>query len=157
MKPEDWPVRSRTVIPYPRGTNEPVLSSVQLIAEASRLAVAPRTARPDALVLADTHFYRVHLRTLPSRSIEINLLLQEGTGSRRIEGERSVTRVALESGLLDGEPGEDPFRLLELEGELQVAVDTETGLPVRVQGTWIGMGTVTVNLVRARLDSPCRS
>lgn len=155
--PGSWPVRSQGVIPYPEGLapGEPVLASAALIAQAARFAANPADATTSFVVLSDTHFYRVRLREMPERSIATGLLLQTGEGRRRVEGERRVKRVALDHELMDGQPGEDPLRLLELEGELQIAIDTATHLPVRVQGTWLRVGTVPVNLVRARLAAGC--
>jgi hypothetical protein len=155
--PESWQVRSRAVIPYPAALlpGEPVLASTSLIAQAARFAAAPGSAPARFVVLSDTHFHRVTLREMPARHIDTALTVQTGTGERRIEGGRPVQRIALDHELLEGEPGEDPLRLLELEGDLQIAIDTETRLPVRVQGTWLRVGTVPVNLVRARLDAGC--
>jgi hypothetical protein len=151
--PQDWPVRSRTLIPRPAGSA--TLAPLQLIAEAARFAATPGAAEPVFTVLSDTHFYRVRLQSLGERAIAAGVLVQTAGGTRRIDGERSVRRIGLAYELLDGAPGEDPLRLLELEGDLQVAIDVESGLPLRVQGTWMRVGTVPVNLVRARLAADC--
>jgi hypothetical protein len=107
-------------------------------------------------VLTDTQVYRVVLESRPDTVMQANVQLEPGANGAGIHGERTVRRVDVRPHLLGEAPEEEPFSLMELEGETALMIDRETGLPLQIQGRWMRVGTVTVPLTRARLRSGCR-
>ncbi|MFM7275003.1 MAG: hypothetical protein ACKO4A_14320 [Gammaproteobacteria bacterium] len=154
--PSHWELRSAGLVDYPvspRGSA--VITPIMLIAEAAALARQDAPAKATRWVFTDTQLYRVVLQSRPDESLDLSFTLSRGKAQSALAGERSVRRVDIRPHLQGGEPEEEPFTLLELDGEIAVFVDRETGLPLRIQGTWMRVGVVPVDLASARLAAGC--
>jgi len=68
---------------------------------------------------------------------------------------RTAQRVSVMPRLLGNADEKEPFSLLELTGDLAIFIDVETGLPLRIQGTWLRVGTVPADLARAEMVPGC--
>lgn len=153
--PAQWEARSAVLIPYPPSPERgPVLSPVMLVARAAELVRGNGKMR-DQLVFTDTQLYHVRLTTAPSENIEADFRLIENGKQRRVRGTRMAQRVSLVPRLLGSAPEDEAFSLLELSGDLAIFIDAETALPLRVQGSWLRVGTVPAELARAELRSGC--
>ncbi len=151
-----WTSRSAALIPYPAhaDTGAPVLTPVMLVARAAELVRAGRKAS-DQLVFTDTQLYHVRLATAPPDSIDISFRLVVDGKERRVREMRKAQRVAVMPRLLGTAEEKEAFSLLELTGDLAIFIDTESGLPLRIQGTWLRAGTVPADLAHAELAPGC--
>jgi hypothetical protein len=151
-----WKIRSAAMIPYPQDhqPNAAVLTPLLLLQRASEL-VMHKGAASEQLVFTDTQLYRVRLVAAPAENLDADYRLQRGKQRQLLREARPSRRVSLIPILLGQDAEDEPFSLLELSGDLAIFIDTETGLPLRIQGTWLRVGTVPVNLVRAKLDDGC--
>ena len=93
--------------------------------------------------------------TRPPEDITVDFLRVEGNEQQRVRGPRVARRVAVVPRLLGDDPEKDPFSLLELTGDLAIYIDAETALPLRVQGSWLRVGSVPAELARAELEPGC--
>jgi hypothetical protein len=151
-----WTPRSAALIPYPAHpeAGAPVLTPVMLLARAAELVRAGRKAS-DQLVFTDTQLYHVRLAASPTDSIDVNLRLVVDGKERSVREPRQAQRVAVMPRLLGTAAEKEAFSLLELTGDLAIFIDTESGLPLRIQGTWLRVGTVPADLARAELLPGC--
>jgi len=153
--PGRWRRQSGVRITYPVARNgEAVLTPVMLFQRAAELVATDLKVR-EQLVFTDTQLYRVTLRAAPAGPIEADVSVVEGSEARSISGERLARRVAVLPALLGDSPEKEPFTLLELGGEISVFIDVESRLPLRVQGNWLQVGTITAELARAELRANC--
>jgi len=151
-----WNIRSAKLIPYPQDhqPNAAVLTPLLLLQRASEL-VSRNGESSEHLVFSDTQLYRVRLVAAPRENVEVNFRIEHGKNRQQLREARAARRVSLVPILLGQEAEDEPFSLLELSGDLALFIDTESGLPLRIQGTWLRVGTVPVNLTRAKLDDGC--
>jgi hypothetical protein len=153
---EQWAVRSAALIPYPSHADkaDPVLAPVMLVARAAELVLS-RGKVSDQLVFTDAQLYHVRLATAPTEKIETDFRLAGDGPERRVREARTAQRVSVMPRLLGNAAEKEAFSLLELTGDLAIFIDTESGLPLRIQGTWLRVGTVPANLARAELVPGC--
>ncbi|MEE4660912.1 MAG: hypothetical protein V2J89_10600 [Halieaceae bacterium] len=92
-------------------------------------------------VHTDLNFYRVNIRRIGRDSLSIDAAL--GLAGPL---EREVDLVALSAQVV-GEPRDKPdFALLGLEGDLIIAFDTVTGVPLQIRGQAPRLGGVSIDL-----------
>ena len=154
--PETWPLKSASEIPLPPDVDgSAVITPLMLLSRAAALAMRPQPGKVDEVVFTDTQAYRVVLESRGEEAMNARFSLDRGHGQEAVNGMRSVRRVDLRPHLLGDKAEEEPFSLLELEGETALMIDRATGLPMQIRGNWLRVGTVTVNLSSARLRSNC--
>jgi hypothetical protein len=151
-----WTSRSAALIPYPSHPDggSPVLTPVMLVTRAAELVRAGRKDS-DQLVFTDTQLYHVRLATAPADSIDISFGLVVDGKERHVREIRPAQRVSVIPRLLGTAEEKEPFSLLELTGDIAIFIDTESGLPLRIQGSWMRVGTVPADLARAELVPGC--
>jgi hypothetical protein len=155
--PEVWPLRSATLVSYPpEAGRNPVITPLMLLERASSLARRPQTGKVDHFVLVDTGLYRVMLESREQETLDAEFSLQTRAGARVVSGTRAVRRVDLRPHPVGSVEGNEAFSLLELEGEVALLIDLETGLPLRITGGWMRVGSVAVTLTQASLRDGCR-
>lgn len=147
-----WTVTSQQLIDYPadRPPGLKVVNSAMLLAEAAAMA-RNNEARRTMLAFTDTQLFRVQLEARGIEQFAEKFTLKRNNKTSNIKGERRVMRIGIESQLLGDEDEDDPFTLLELEGDLSVLVDMELFLPVLVEGSWYRIGTIPAALESARM------
>jgi hypothetical protein len=133
-----------------------VITPLMLLERASSLARRPQTGKVDHFVLVDTGLYRVMLESREQEILNAEFSLQTRTGTRVVSGTRAVRRVDLRPHPVGSVEGNEAFSLLELEGEVALLIDLETGLPLRITGGWMRVGSVAVTLTQASLRDGCR-
>lgn len=154
--PETWPLTSASEIALPPDVGgRAVITPLMLLSRAAALGMRPKTGKVDYVVFTDTQAYRVMLESRNEETINTSFSLDRGRGPEAINGSRTVRRVDLRPHLLGDKAEEEPFSLLELEGETALMIDRETGLPLQIRGNWLRVGKVTVNLASARLRGQC--
>ena len=124
------------------------------LARASELVRARRKVS-DQLVFTDTQLYHVRLATAPPDGVDMSFRLIADGHQRHVREIRTAQRVSVMPRLLGNADEKEPFSLLELTGDLAIFIDVETGLPLRIQGTWLRVGTVPVDLARAEMVPGC--
>jgi hypothetical protein len=151
-----WNTHAAALIPYPShpDAGAPVLTPVMLVARAAELVRAGRKAS-DQLVFTDTQLYQVRLVAAPADGIDMSFRLVADGKERRVREMRPAQRVAVMPRLLGNAQEKEAFSLLELTGDLAIFIDTGSGLPLRIQGTWLRVGTVPADLTRAELLPGC--
>ena len=155
-EPRDWELRSAGLVNYPVSTRgNPVITPIMLIAEAAALALQEAPGKTTRWVFTDTQLYRVVLESRPDDTLEARFTLERGGERKEQSGERPVRRVDIRPHLQGDAPEEEAFTLLELDGELAIFVDRQLGLPLRIQGTWMTVGVIPVDLSSARLRAGC--
>jgi len=153
----EWVTRSAALIPYPARAHaeaDAVLTPVMLLARASELVRARRKVS-DQLVFTDTQLYHVRLATAPPDGVDMSFRLIADGHQRHVREIRTAQRVSVMPRLLGNADEKEPFSLLELTGDLAIFIDVETGLPLRIQGTWLRVGTVPADLARAEMVPGC--
>jgi hypothetical protein len=155
---ERWELRSEELLPYPtRGQDAatPVIVPEMLLARLATLGSSARTRQSSFLVFADKVLYRVNATAARTKLIEAQVQFEQGSDSRTLRGPRPARRVRIEAEPFAGQTEDEEFTLFELGGDLSVFIDVETALPLGIQGTWMGVGTVPVSLQRARIAADC--
>lgn len=152
-----WIPSTSKQIEYPIkiSADDPVITPLMLIEHAARLVHDGQKNSSQHLVFTDTQLYRVTLELAPEQKLAAKFTLTQDTRSTLVNELRSVRRVSINAQLLGEEPENDSFSLLELSGELAIYIDVQTGIPLRIQGTAIGLGTVPVAISKAVLEREC--
>jgi hypothetical protein len=154
---ERWPM-SQVFKPYPEE-----LPSRAVVSEPSGLfyflAVAPLESPGDEVT---THLFSqgrvVSVSLAVEERIEVGVdYLASGSGAsaqRRMEGRMQVLRVRLGGRPLVKGNEEADFRLLGLGGDIEIFLDPENRLPIRISGEIPGAGRGRVRLRRVVLAPP---
>jgi hypothetical protein len=156
---ERWELRSEELLPYPRsadsGSAQAVIVPELLLAQLATLGSSARTRQASYLVFSDKLLYRVNATAAQTKLIAANVSYEVGRESRTLHGPRPARRVRLAAQAVEGQAEDGEFTLFELGGDLSVFIDVETALPLGIQGTWMGVGTIPVSLARARIAADC--
>lgn len=98
--------------------------------------------------------YRVTITSLDTEVIDVSFTLGEGGVERTVAGGRNVRRVRLEPELLGSASDPEPFEFLGLERSIDLLVDQELGIPLRVIGYTPRVGEGALDLARVELAGP---
>jgi hypothetical protein len=155
--PQQWASGKRELLPYPanRPAKAPVLVPIMLLERAAHQARTSAARAPGYLVFTDRQLYDVTLQSRGVHSLAVDYQLKEGGRKRRIEQTVKVMQIELQPKLLGDQPEDDPFTLFELGGNLTIYVDLDRFLPVRIQGSRFGFGSIPANLTSATLAGKC--
>ncbi|MBP8924438.1 MAG: hypothetical protein KBG75_01135 [Pseudomonadales bacterium] len=152
-----WTPTTSKQIEYPIkiSVDDPVITPLMLIEHAARLVRDGQKTVSQHLVFTDTQLYRVTLELAPEQKLAAKFTLVQDTQSTRVNEPRTARRVSINAQLLGEEAENDVFSLLELSGELAIYIDVRTGVPLRIEGTATGLGTVPVTISKAVLARDC--
>lgn len=143
--PRDWPLSSRLSITLPDAAkNGTVISPSALFALLGDLVDQP--GRGDLIVNTDLNFYRLEISR---RDQELDLGEELAWGDQRLRGRRSVYRLRLHAEPLPGNPEDDDFSFMGLSGDIEIDVDRDTGLPLRISGRAPRIGDTVLRLMVA--------
>ena len=151
---EDWPITSsnRFALPDAHATDAAVLSPTLLLIEAARMTARDEQTR-EVDVFTDKQLYRVRLERQPAEQMDVDLVLNSNGSKISLSGDRAVTRFRILPTLLNLEDEDEPFKLLELSGELSIAIDNAYLIPVLVEGSWFRIGRIPAALSEASLNN----
>ncbi len=130
---DTWQATSRRELPYPAGA--PLVTDAHLL-----LALATPDISQEFTVLTDLNFYRVTL--VPAGEDLVAADPSLGLASPQREVRLTILRA---EPLLVLENKQD-FGLLGLTGDIVIAWDRESGLPLQLRGEAPRLGNVVVNL-----------
>ncbi len=152
-----WIATTSKQIKYPIAisADEPVITPLMLIEHAAGLVRDGQKNSSQHLVFTDTQLYRVTLELAPEQKLAAKFTLVQDTRSTRVNERRTTRRVSINAELLGEEAENDDFSLLELSGELAIYIDLQTGIPLRIQGSATGLGTVPVAISKAVMEREC--
>ncbi len=139
----EWQLTSRRKIDYPEGRRQ-VTDALLLLA-----LLEPAGAAQTFVVNTDLNLYRVTATPAGEDLIEVEPGLG-GVASRH----RDTDLLRIEAELLQPAQDRPDFTLLGLSGELLVAFDRASGLPVQVRGRAPRLGYVVLTLKSAELREP---
>lgn len=139
----EWRLTSRRQIDYPEG--EPRVTDPLLLIALLR----PGADSQSFLVNTDLNLYRVSAESAGEDLVEVDPKLA-GFGTRH----REVNLLKVTAQRLQPAPDKPDFSLLGLSGELLVAFDRETGLPLQVRGKAPRLGFVALTLKSVELREP---
>ncbi len=141
----EWQLTSRRKIDYPEGQRQ-VTDPILLLA-----LLTPGGANRTLVVNTDLNLYRVTATPAGEDLIEVEPGLG-GVASRH----RDADLLRIEAELIQPARDKPDFTLLGLSGELLVAFDRASGLPVQVRGRAPRIGYVALTLKSAELREPAR-
>lgn len=150
--PQQWPVSSRRALPFPAVGEGGVVTSAQaLLALAGEVIGA--TGEPlTVYVHTDVNFYQVRLAAAGEETLDVDYTL--AGGSQRVRGKRTAAVVRLEA-VPAGTPRDPPdLTLMGLGGDISIALDKQTRLPLQVRGSAPRLGKTSIDLVAAELSQP---
>ena len=136
----EWRLTSRRKLDYPADAG-PVTDTLLLLALIDPAKTAGFT------VHGDLNFYRVTAAPAGEDRIEVSAGLPGGTGRFR-----EVDLVTLSAEPLVTLEDKDDFNLLGLGGDITIAFDRATGLPLQLRGRAPRIGMAEINLKQARLS-----
>jgi hypothetical protein len=101
----------------------------------------------ELVVQTDFNFYRVSLGIVGRESLEVEYTVD----GERVAGVREVILVGLDTAPVEPLTDKPDFSLLGLEGNVIIAYDAETGVPLQLRGRAPRIGQTKLNLVAATL------
>ncbi len=145
--PRVWKDLTRTTIPLPpssRDVTDPAALFLMLTTATDAWRAQPQTIH----TFSKNAVHRVEVVPRGPGRTRARYTLTDAEGTREIVGMRDTFVFALRP--LPGEDGSaGEMQLLGLEGEIEFAVDTETGLPVQISGRIPPVGQVHIRLQSA--------
>ena len=144
---DDYQVTSERQLDYPAAAG-PVTDAVLLLALAAP-GSAPGKAQP-FIVQTDLNFYRVTATTLGEESVAGEFVLD----GRKSGGPRPARLVQLTAEPIKPLADKPDFSLLGLSGDIVIAFDAATGVPLQLRGRAPRVGEATIDLRRASLRKP---
>ena len=153
MPPEQWSRVKNSFYPYVTNKTrcERVIDPLTLL---YALSVTDWSG-PGALELClfnKQGLYLARLKNEGGERLKTAFLEQRGESIRTVEREVDARRIRLTSRPLDPEAKDlDPFEFLGFEGEVQILLEAESGIPLRLTGEIPSVGPVELNLTKAGL------
>lgn len=138
----DWRKTSSRSLPYPGG--DPMVTDALLLL----VLAAPDRQQRKFVVNTDFNFYRVEARPGGTDSVEVEADLDGGSRLRQVD---LVTLVVEPIPPLQDNPD---FALLGLSGDIVLAYDRATGIPVQVRGQAPRIGAAELTLRNLELRKP---
>jgi hypothetical protein len=103
----------------------------------------------ELIVQTDFNFYRVELSVVGRENLEVKYSID----GEQVAGVREVILVGLETAPIEPLADKPDFSLLGLAGNVVIAYDAETGIPLQLRGEGPWLGQIELNLVAATLRS----
>lgn len=130
----DWRITSSRRLVYPDG-DPPTTDAILLLALAE-----PGREQREFLVNTDINFYRVVAVPAGEDLVSVDTPLDDGGSSREVD------LVTLRATPVEPLADKPDFNLLGLSGEIVIAYDRATGIPVQVRGKAPRIGYAELNL-----------
>lgn len=149
LPPAQWSRVKRSWCDFPPGlaSGSPVTGPMGLLwaaAAAGALRVGDTLTFP---VLVQGHVEEVTLRMEGPAAADVDMVESRAGIETRVRGLTGVMRASLTARPL-GDPGSARFRMLGLEGDIQLLWDPARGLPVEISGDVRLLGHLVIRLTR---------
>jgi len=152
--PERWSRIKEHVFPYgPSRADCPVILDPNLLFVIASTGVVARADGPVSVcVFNKKTIYRAQLTPGPDESLPVAYVERTAGARREVRGEARVRTLRLDAQAAAGggiEP--EPFEFFEMVGTIEIDLDAESGLPLRISGQIGPFGQVVVELAEADL------
>ena len=154
LPPEQWGRVKRSFYPYPedRAGCPRVLDPLALL---HTLSATDWSAGSELefCVFNKQGLYLVRLQSQGRERVQTGFQLQQGKSIRLVEQQVDAWKVSLTSRALHPESGDlDPFEFLGFEGDVQLLLEPDLGIPIRLSGEIPAAGPVALDLTKAALS-----
>lgn len=154
LPPDKWSLVKEDLYPYGAARDDcPVLIDPNvLLVIASAGAVGGAEGPLTLCVFNKKAIYRVRLTAEPGEPRQVSYLAAAGGAGREVRREAAIRKIRLEA--LPPESGDvetETFEFFEMSGEIEIDLEAESGLPLRISGEIAGLGRIAVELSEAEL------
>jgi hypothetical protein len=150
--PDQWSQSSVQEIAFPALPAGAVVTSPYALLILASSIPLEQDSHTTVYVHTDFNLYRVVMQRGEDSQLQMGFLLHDSEGgSQHYEEVRPVQTIRLLAQPTAQTPAKPDFELLGLKGDLQILVDTETRLPLRVMGTAPRVGKAHLDLKSAVL------
>ena len=150
--PEEWSLVQELFFPYgpARAGCQALLDPNLLFVVATAELAGPEPR--DLCVFNKQTIHRVRLSAVPGEALAVDYQVTDAAGRREVRRQAQIRRVRIQTFLPDPDGRDaDPFEFFEMRGEIEIDLDVETRLPLRVAGDVGGIGRVEFHLHAATL------
>lgn len=148
-----WQTSSEQLIPLPAVDleNSAVHDPSALLLMASNTALTKKGDSITTTVFTDKQFYAATLTVTGSKPVKAKYRLEDASGSRTVAAKLDSLQIQLTTRLLSAKPEDETFEFLGLNEPIIISVDTNSRLPLQVEGTQSRAGKVTVEVREVKL------
>lgn len=154
LPPERWSLVKEDLYPFgaARGDCPVLIDPNVLLVIASARAVGGAEEPLTLCVFNKKAIYRVRLTAEPGEPRQVSYLEAADGARREVRREAAIRTIRLEA--LPPESGDvepETFEFFEMSGEIEIDLEAESGLPVRISGEIAGLGRIAVALSEVEL------
>jgi hypothetical protein len=145
LAPENWTSVKETFYPYGAArTGCSALSDPNLLFFIASAGTVEGGAEPLALcVFNKQSIHRVQLSSDAGGTLEADYLEVKGAAQNQVRRKTAVRKIRVQAfPPEDDGVSPEPFEFFEMGGEIEIDLDAETGLPLRITGEISGLGRV---------------
>lgn len=156
LPPDRWSRVKETFYPFGAArAGCPVVTEPNLLLLIASAGAVSRPDKPlDLCVFNKESVYRVRLTAAPGETMEASYLESRGGDRTKVRRRAAVRTVRIDAVAPEANPaGIEPFEFFEMGGTIEIDLDAETGLPLRISGEVTGLGRVAFTLSEADLRS----
>jgi hypothetical protein len=143
-----WPLQSTRELAYPDDLGSKVLTDAYALLLIAQRFSDTQTNSQQVAVHTDLNFYQVTLSRGQDIAIEVNYQL---AGNGQVDGTRNARVIKLKVTALGQARDKADFRLLGLNGDIELLFDIESGLLLQLRGSAPRIGSTRINLKSATL------
>ena len=155
LQPESWTEHSEGLRPYPDSVaGNPITEPTGLIYIAAASPLAKPGDRMEILTFARRHVHRVTLEVAEPETLPVEYREITAAGARTRKEKIQPVRILIRGQAVEDEDEEDEFDLLGLRGDIELLLDPETRLPLRLSGNVRIVGRVKFAIEQAVLRTP---
>ncbi len=145
LAPENWTRVKEHFYPY-GGLRAgcPILSDPNLLLLIASAGAVMRAAEPMALcVFNKQSIHAVRLSAESGETLEADYLEIKGAARKEVRGKVAVRKVRIQAFLPEADGvNPEPFEFFEMGGEIEIDLDADSGVPLRITGEIVGLGRV---------------
>lgn len=146
---DDWSKVERFFHPFETGASCRNVTEPAVLFYLLSTGPLPEDGAWQACVYSDERAIAIAIEPLGRERLEVDYEVLAAAETRRVEGKVEVWRLVVRP-----REEEEGFEFLGLEGAVEVLIDAETRVPLRVEGRMGGLGKIAVKLERVKLDAP---
>jgi hypothetical protein len=154
LAPEHWSLVRETQYPYGAArAGCPAVTDPNLLLIIASAGALSGAAEPlDLCAFNKETVYRVRLSAAPVETRDVSYQEVRGAERRQVRGRAAVRRIRIQAfAPTDAGAGTEPFEFFEMTGDIEIELDAESGLPLRIAGEVAGFGRVSFVLAEAVL------
>ncbi len=143
LSPAGWTRTKESFYSYPAQVSDcgPVADPSILLYKLSVMPLTDPDVVSEMCIFHQQHVHRVSLEHQGEQRLEVNF----GQGPREI----TAVRVVLQARPLEQDQNDENFAFLGLEGDIEILLDRDARIPVRITGSLPKLGRASFNLSKA--------